>query len=327
MIILAIESSCDETSIAVLKNGKLLSNVVHTQIKTHEKFGGVVPEIASREHVSLITLVLDKAIKDANIKLEDIDYIAVTEGPGLVGSLLVGINVASTLAFCLDKPLIGVNHMAGHIYANWLENDIKFPLLCLVISGGHTELVLMEDHLNFKVLGETLDDAVGEAYDKVARVINIGYPGGPVVDKFAHLGKEHYKLPKVYLNKNEYNFSFSGLKSAVINLAHNLKQRNEEVDAYDLCYAFQNSVTDVLVDKTINAMNEYNVKNILLAGGVAANQGLREKFKEKNIEIIYPSIKYCTDNAAMIAMCAYYQVLNNIGKRDISMNANPSLDL
>lgn len=328
MIVLGVESSCDETSVAIVKDGKeVLSNVIYSQIKTHAMFGGVVPEVASRSHTEVITYVFKEAIKEAGISISDIDLVAVTEGPGLIGCLLVGINAAKAFAFAHDIPIIGVNHMTGHIYANNIENELKFPLMALVVSGGHTELVLMKNHYDFKVLGTTLDDAVGESYDKVGRVVGLKYPAGAEVDKLAHEGTDTYKLPRVYL-KDDYNFSFSGLKSAVINLNHNLNQRGEEVDVKNLCCSFQEAVTDVLVDKTIKACNEFGCKQIILAGGVAANKGLREKMKLKkgDIELAYPSIKYCTDNAAMIAVSGYfkYQIDKTSG---MSINGNPGLDL
>lgn len=320
MKILAIETSCDETAIAVVEDGRnILSNVVYTQIDIHTKYGGVVPEVASREHIAKITYVIDSCLKQANMTLNDIDKVAVTKTPGLIGSLMVGINTAKTISLCYNKPLIEVNHIHGHIYANYLVEDFKFPLLALVVSGGHTELVLMKDHMNFEILGETLDDAVGEAYDKVARVVNVGYPGGPIIDKMAHMGTPRYKLPHILLGKDSYDFSFSGLKSAVINLYHNTKQRNEELDYNDLAASFQEAVVDVLVTKTKKAALEYNVKQVIIAGGVAANKGLREGMQkaldEVNIPLTVPPIKYCTDNAAMIAACAYF--INNeklIGK-------------
>lgn len=328
MIVLGVESSCDETSVSVVKDGKeVLSNVIYSQIKTHAMFGGVVPEVASRCHTEIITYVFKEAIEQAKIKIEEIDLVAVTEGPGLIGCLLVGINAAKAFAYANDIPIIGVNHMTGHIYANYIENEFSFPLMALVVSGGHTELVLMKDHYNFEVLGTTLDDAVGETYDKVGRVIGLPYPAGAAVDKLAHEGKDTYKLPRVFLN-NDYNFSLSGLKSAVINLNHNLEQKNIEVNKADLCCSFQEAVTDVLVDKTIKACNEYNCKQIILAGGVAANRGLREKMEKKkgNIKLTYPSMKYCTDNAAMIAVSGYFKY--KIDKTSgMNINGNPSLDL
>ena len=307
--ILGIETSCDETSASIVKNGKEeISTVILSQIDIHTIYGGVVPEIASRNHVKDITFVIDKCLKDANMTLDNINAIAVTYGPGLIGSLLVGIESAKTLAYVNNIPLIPIHHIKGHIYANNIENNLEFPLIALVISGGHTELIYMESHNNYKKIGSTLDDAVGECYDKVARVINIGYPGGPEVDKLAQIGKNTYKLP-IPLNDESLNFSFSGLKSAVINLIHNLEQRNEALNKEDLCASFQDIVIKTLTTKTIRAMQEYKVNNLILAGGVAANKGIKEEFtklsKEIGFNFSYPSIKYCTDNATMIAAAAY----------------------
>ena len=283
MLVLGIESSCDETSVAIVKDGKeVLANIINSQIKIHEKFGGVVPEVASRHHVYQVSMVFEEAFKVANVKPEDIDLVAVTKGPGLIGSLLVGVNAAKTFAMMYKKPLIGVHHLAGHIYANAIEYEIKFPNIALLVSGGNTELIYMKEHFDFEIIGETLDDAVGEAYDKVARVVGLPYPGGPHVDKLAHLGNDTYNLPRVYLDDKSYNFSFSGLKSAVINLAHNLKQRNQEVNVNDLCASFQASVTEVLVNKTLKLAKEKDVKQIIVAGGVSANKGLKERFMEEN---------------------------------------------
>ena len=328
--ILGIESSCDETSVSIVKNGKdEITTVTNTQIAIHKLYGGVVPEIASREHVKNITIMIDECLKQANMTIDDIDAIAVTYGPGLVGSLLVGIEAAKALSYATGKPLVPVNHMTGHIYANNLVNEMKFPLLALVVSGGHTELVLMEDHYKFKKLGATLDDAVGECYDKVARVIDVPYPGGPVIDRLAHEGKPSYNLP-LPLNDNTYNFSFSGLKSAVINLVHNEEQRGNQIIKEDLATSFQNVVVEVLVKKTFKAITEYNIKNVIVAGGVAANKGLREKLTEEceknNINLTFPDMKYCTDNAAMIAASGYFAYLRG-DRADLSLNANSSLDL
>ena len=314
MIILSIESSCDETAMAIVEDGrKILSNTVYTQIAIHTMYGGVVPEVASREHIKKITYVLDDALKQANLTLDDIDAVAVTKEPGLIGSLMVGINTAKTISLCYNKPLIYVNHIHGHIYANYLEEDFTFPLLALVVSGGHTELVLMKDHMEFEILGETLDDAVGEAYDKVARVVNVGYPGGPIIDKMAHIGTPTYPLPHIKLSKDSLDFSFSGLKSAVINLCHNANQRGETLDANNLAASFQNAVIDVLVSKTTLAAKLYDVKQVIIAGGVAANKGLRSAMQEAmdnlNIKLTVPQFKYCTDNAAMIAAAAYNQYI------------------
>lgn len=330
MIILAIESSCDETSVAVLENGNnVLSNIVVSQMDIHSEFGGVVPEVASRHHVTSITKVMQKAITDAGINSSDIDLVAVTKAPGLIGALLVGINAAKAFAFVSKKPIIGINHIKGHIYANQIENEMQFPAIALVVSGGHTEIILMEGHNRFIQIGATQDDAVGEAYDKVARVLGLGYPGGPVVDKLSVEGEETYKLPRSYLDKKEYNFSFSGLKSAVINTIHNAKQRGEEIRVPDMCRSFQESVTDVLVDKALMAAEEYGAKQIIVAGGVAANRGLRKKLIERNdkFDIAIPHIKYCTDNAAMIGVAAYYQ-FKDVGTQDsMDLNGKPYNEL
>ncbi|MBQ3474616.1 MAG: tRNA (adenosine(37)-N6)-threonylcarbamoyltransferase complex transferase subunit TsaD [Bacilli bacterium] len=328
--ILGIESSCDETSISIVKNGK--EEIVTTtlsQIDIHKKFGGVVPEIASRSHAECITIVIDDCLTKANMKMEDITAIAVTYGPGLAGSLLVGVEAAKTLALCYNKPLIGVNHMAGHIYANNLVDTMDFPLICLVISGGHTEIIYMEDDLSFKKLGSTIDDSVGEAFDKVARVIDVPYPGGPVIDKLSKLGKDTYELP-LPMDDNSYNFSFSGIKSAVINLVHNEKQRGNEIRKEDLATSFENIVVKNLTKKTMKAVEEYKVKELLIAGGVSANTGIREAFdklcKEKEIKLVVPKLAYCTDNGAMIAAAGYYYYKKGIYS-DYSLKINPGLDL
>lgn len=308
--ILGIESSCDETSCSIVKNGRIdIGTSISTQISIHKNYGGVVPEIASREHVKNITFVIEECLEKAQMKIEDIDAIAITYGPGLIGSLLIGLEAAKTLSFIYNKPLIPVHHIAGHIYANSLEKEMKFPLLALVVSGGHTELVLMKDHYKFEKLGGTLDDAIGECYDKVARVLGLEYPGGPKVDKLAHMGKPTYKLP-IPMNDDSYNFSFSGLKSAVINLNHNLEQRNEQLNKEDLATSFQNVAITEIINKTRKAIKEENIKTLIVAGGVAANQGLREEVaklgKELGIDVTIPSMKYCTDNATMIAAAGYY---------------------
>ena len=308
--ILGIESSCDETSCSIVKNGRIdIGTSISTQISIHKNYGGVFPEIASREHVKNITFVIEECLEKAQMKIEDIDAIAITYGPGLIGSLLIGLEAAKTLSFIYNKPLIPVHHIAGHIYANSLEKEMKFPLLALVVSGGHTELVLMKDHYKFEKLGGTLDDAIGECYDKVARVLGLEYPGGPKVDKLAHMGKPTYKLP-IPMNDDSYNFSFSGLKSAVINLNHNLEQRNEQLNKEDLATSFQNVAITEIINKTRKAIKEENIKTLIVAGGVAANQGLREEVtklgKELGVDVTIPSMKYCTDNATMIAAAGYY---------------------
>ncbi|MEG0266112.1 MAG: tRNA (adenosine(37)-N6)-threonylcarbamoyltransferase complex transferase subunit TsaD [Bacilli bacterium] len=328
--ILAIESSCDETSVSIIKNGTdEIATIVLSQMDIHAEYGGVVPEIASRHHVENITLVIEECLKKGDMSIDDIDAIAVTYGPGLVGSLLVGLQAAKTLAFVHNKPLIPVHHIAGHIYANNLFKRLEFPLLALVVSGGHTELIIMEKDYQFKKIGGTLDDAIGEAYDKVARVIGVSYPGGPLIDKMAFEGEDTYQLP-IPLNDNSYNFSFSGIKSAVINLVHNEEQRGNIIIKQNLACSFQNRVTDVLVRKTMKALQENKIKNLIVAGGVAANKGLREKlFKEcenHKINLTIPKISYCTDNAAMIGAAAYYAY--KTGKiADLSLNAKPNDEL
>ena len=328
--ILAIESSCDETSMAIIKNGTdNIATTILTQMDTHAAFGGVVPEIASRMHSENITMVLEDVLNKANMKVEDVDAIAVTYAPGLLGSLLVGIEAAKTLALVYNKPLIKVNHLAGHIYANNLVQKMEFPLLALVISGGHTELVLMEDDDKFKVLGETLDDAIGEVYDKVARVLDLPYPGGPNIEKYAEQGTPSYELP-IPMNNDELNFSYSGLKSAVINLVHNEKQRGNEIRKYDLAASFQKVAIDELVRKTELAIKKYNIKRLIVAGGVTANKYLRsemEKLANKyDVNLTVPPIKYCTDNAAMIGCAAYPLYLKN-DFTDYSLNAESTMNL
>lgn len=313
MIVLGVETSCDETSVAIVEDGKkVISNVVFTQIDIHKLYGGVVPEIASRSHVEKITYVFDEALRSANMAPSDIDLVCVTSHPGLIGSLLVGINAAKAFAMANDIKYIEVNHITGHIYANYIESDFVFPVLALVVSGGHTELVLMKEHYDFEILGQTLDDAVGEAYDKVGRVLGLQYPAGASLDKLAHTGKPSYDLPHVYLDKDGFDFSLSGLKSAVINLVNKCNMKHEEINRADLAASFQNSVVSVLVDKTIHAAKEFKAKHIVLAGGVAANRGLRERMDEEikkleGVKLTYPSMKYCTDNAAMIAVSGYFK--------------------
>ncbi|MEB6324155.1 tRNA (adenosine(37)-N6)-threonylcarbamoyltransferase complex transferase subunit TsaD [Staphylococcus xylosus] len=330
-IILAIESSCDETSVSVIKNGTdILSNIVLSQIESHKRFGGVVPEVASRHHVEGITTTIDEALNTADVTMMQVDAVAVTQGPGLIGALLVGINAAKALAFAYDKPLIPVHHIAGHIYANHLEKPLQFPVMSLIVSGGHTELIYMKDHLNFEVIGETRDDAVGEAYDKVARTIGLSYPGGPQVDKLAAQGQDSYDFPRVWLDKDSYDFSFSGLKSAVINKLHNIRQKGEEINKVNVATSFQNSVVEVLVGKSISACEAYSVNQLIVAGGVASNKGLRSALSEAceshNITLSIPSPKLCTDNAAMIGAAAHY--LYNAGvTADMTLNGVNSLDI
>lgn len=329
--ILGIESSCDETSVSIVKNGtEDISTVVLSQMDTHANYGGVVPEIASRMHVENITLVIQQCLEKANMSMDDITAIAVTYGPGLIGSLLVGVVAAQTLSYVYNKPLVPVHHIAGHIYANNLTRKMEFPLLALVVSGGHTELVYMQDNYSFKKIGGTLDDAVGEAYDKVARVIGLPYPGGPLVDKLSYEGKDNYDLP-LPKDDDSYDFSFSGLKSAVINLVHNEKQRGNEINQADLACSFQSRVVQILSKKTLKALKEFNVKNLIVAGGVAANSGIRNNLEklcsENGVNLTVPELKYCTDNATMIASAGYYAYM--LGRRaniDLKAVANTKLN-
>lgn len=331
VLILGIESSCDETSVSIVRNGREdVATVVLSQMDTHANYGGVVPEIASRMHVENITMVVEECLNKANMTMDDITAIAVTYGPGLIGSLLVGVVAAQTLSYVYNKPLVPVHHIAGHIYANNLCKKMEFPLISLVVSGGHTELIYMKEDYSFEKIGGTLDDAVGEAYDKVARIIKVPYPGGPLVDKMARDGEDTYNLP-IPLDDESYDFSFSGLKSAVINLAHNEEQRGNEINKANLACSFQNRVVGILTKKTIRALKEYNVKNLIVAGGVAANSGLRDTLKqqcEKNdINLTIPEFRYCTDNATMIASAGYFAYKK--GRRadiDLKAMANTKLN-
>ncbi len=325
IITLGIESSCDETSVAVVKNGReVLSNVINSQIKIHEKFGGVVPEIASRNHIEAISDVTNKALKDANMSFDDIDNIACTYGPGLVGALLVGVSYAKGLSFALNKPLTGTNHIEGHIAGNYISHkDLKPPFLCLIISGGHTHLVHILDYDKFEILGKTKDDAIGEAFDKVARVIGLGYPGGPKVDKLAKEGKPNIELPKTHIDG--LDFSFSGIKTAIINLHH----KEPNINKADLCASFEKYVTDILIENTIKAAEKLKINNIALAGGVSANSYIRSKFIElenKGYKIYYPDPILCTDNAAMIASAGYYRFMSGV-KSGLDLNAVPNLKI
>lgn len=325
MYILGIESSCDETSASIVKNGtKEIATVISSQIDVHKDFGGVVPEIASRHHVKNITMVLEECLEKGNMTMDDIDAIAITYGPGLIGSLLIGLEAAKTLAFVHKKPLIPVHHIAGHIYANSLVKELNFPLLAIVVSGGHTEIIEMPKHYSFNKLGGTLDDAIGECYDKVARVVGLEYPGGPKIDKLAAVGNPTtYKLP-IPLQDDSYNFSFSGLKSAVINLAHNEEQRGKQLIQEDLAASFQKVAIESIVSKVKKAIIDKKVKTVIVAGGVAANQGLRAAItkvaEELNVDLSIPPMKYCTDNATMIAAAGYYAYLD--GRRaDLTLNS------
>ncbi|WP_144557906.1 tRNA (adenosine(37)-N6)-threonylcarbamoyltransferase complex transferase subunit TsaD [Bacillus pumilus] len=328
--ILGIETSCDETAASIVKNGKeIVANVVASQIESHKRFGGVVPEIASRHHVEQVTIVLEEVMEKANMSFQDLDAIAVTEGPGLVGALLIGVNAAKALSFAHQIPLVGVHHIAGHIYANQLVDELQFPCLALVVSGGHTELVLMKEHGSFEVIGETLDDAAGEAYDKVARTMGLPYPGGPHIDRLAHEGEPTIKLPRAWLEEGSYHFSFSGLKSAVINTLHNASQKGETIAPENLAASFQASVIEVLVGKTLKAAEAHCVKQVVLAGGVAANKGLREALttaftKLPDVNVIIPPLSLCTDNAAMIAAAGTIAFERGI-RGDMAMNGQPGL--
>lgn len=329
--ILAIETSCDETAAAIIKNGsEIISNVVSSQIESHKRFGGVVPEIASRHHVEQITIVIEEALQLANMTPQDLTAVAVTEGPGLVGALLIGINAAKAFAFANGLPIVGVHHIAGHIYANALIQPMEFPLLAIVVSGGHTELVYMREHGHFDVIGETRDDAAGEAYDKVARVLNMPYPGGPHIDRLAHEATEAVPFPRVWLEPGTYDFSFSGLKSAVINYKHNMDQRNEEIIPSQVAKGFQDSVVEVLTTKALRAAREYDVKQVIAAGGVSANKGLRTSleatFANEGIPLYVPPLHLCTDNAAMIGAAAAYMYDAGI-RGSMSMNGKPGLEL
>ena len=326
ILILGIESSCDETAAAVVKNGReVLSNIISSQISIHEKFGGVVPEIASRNHVEAISNVVKKALNDANVTIDDIDAIAVTYGPGLVGALLVGVSYAKALAYASNKPLIGTNHIEGHIAANYItHSDLKPPFLAFVISGGHTHLVHIKDYKEFEIIGKTRDDAIGEAFDKVARVIGLGYPGGPKIDKLAKEGQASIKLPETHFEN--LDFSFSGIKTAVINLNH----KTPDINKADLAASFEKAVTDVLVENSIKGCEQLGLKTIALAGGVSANSYIRKRFEEldnsNGIKVYYPEPILCTDNAAMIASAGYYNYINKIESK-LDLNAIPNLKI
>lgn len=333
MLILAIETSCDETSVAVIENGTTIkSNIVASQINSHKRFGGVVPEIASRHHVEYITLIIEEAMKEANVQFEDVTAIAVTEGPGLVGALLIGINAAKAIAYAHNIPLIPVDHIAGHIYASQLVKPIEFPALALVVSGGHTELIYMKAHGDFEVIGETRDDAAGEAYDKIGRVIGVPYPGGKHIDMMAQKGEDIFNFPRAMIKEDNYDFSFSGLKSAFINRVHNAEQKNEALDSNDLATSFQRAVIEVLVFKTLKAAKDYNVKQIILAGGVAANSELRKTLKKevenklKHVSLVVPPLSLCGDNAAMIGAAAFLDIDKPL-KPNLNLNAQPGKSL
>ncbi|ARK24517.1 tRNA (adenosine(37)-N6)-threonylcarbamoyltransferase complex transferase subunit TsaD [Sporosarcina sp. P37] len=329
--ILGIETSCDETAASIVKNGtEIISSIVSSQIQQQKQFGGVVPEIASRLHVEQITLVIEEALREAKLEPSDLEAVTVTEGPGLVGALLIGINAAKAFAFANQLPLIGVHHIAGHVYANQLIHEMEFPLLALIVSGGHTELVVMKSHGSFELIGETRDDAAGEAYDKVARVLGLPYPGGPQVDRLALESEESVDFPRAWLEADSYDFSFSGLKSAVINYKHNIEQKGGQINHGHVAAGFQQSVVDVLTVKTVKAAKEYEVKQVIAAGGVAANQGLRKSLtsalEKEGIPFYVPPISLCTDNAAMIAAAGYEMWKSGV-RSDFRMNGRPGMPL
>ncbi len=331
--ILGIESSCDETAAAVVKNGReVLSNVISSQIELHKLYGGVVPEIASRKHIEKIDQVIEEALDTAGKTLEEIDAVAVTYGPGLVGALLVGVAEAKALAYAAHKPLVGVHHIEGHVSANYIEHKQLEPaFLCLIVSGGHTHLVLVKDYGEYEIVGRTRDDAAGEAFDKVARAIGLGYPGGPKIDKLAKEGNPSaIKFPRAKVENAPHDFSFSGVKSAVLNYMNGCKMKGMEVNKADIAASFQEAVVEVLVQRTIDAAKEYGMKKVALAGGVASNQGLRAKMKEacekEGLELYYPSPIFCTDNGAMIAVAGYYEYRKGI-RHGLDLNAVPNLKI
>lgn len=332
-ITMGIESSCDETSVSIIENGnKILSNTVFSQIKTHKKYGGVVPEIASREHLQSINYVVKESLEEANKSFDDIDLIAVTKGPGLVGALLVGVSYAKGLSLAIDRPLIGVNHMEGHISANYLEfEELEPPFISLVVSGGHTYLVEVLSHTEYVVIGQTRDDAAGESFDKVSRSLGLGYPGGPAIQKAAELGNPYsIDFPRVMLEKDSYDFSFSGLKTAVLNYLNKEKMAQNEININDVAASFQQAVIDVLVEKSIRLVKEKKYDKFVLSGGVAANKPLREelskKLKKLDVKFYYPPLSLSTDNAAMIAAAGYYNYLE-YGADDLKLNVIPNLGL
>jgi len=333
ILILAIESSCDETSVAVVKNGReVLSNIISSQIDIHKKFGGVVPEVASRNHIMAIDNVVDEAVKTAGITLKDIDAVAVTYGAGLVGCLMVGVSFAKSLAYALQVPLIKVNHIKGHMCANYITfKDLQPPFVGLIVSGGHTAIVRVDDYINNTLIGTTTDDAVGEAYDKVAKVLGLGYPGGPIVDKMAKEGSPDIEFVNMKNMLKGFDFSFSGLKTAVINYIHKYTQKGLEVNVKDVCASFQHTAVELLVDKTIRACKKFKLDKIAVAGGVSANSHLRERMMEEGnkngIKVYIPPLVLCTDNAAMIGSEAYYNLINGEGLADLSLTPNPSINL
>ncbi len=333
VLILAIESSCDETAAAVVKNGReVFSNVIYSQIALHTEYGGVVPEIASRKHIEKINQVIEKALADADSSLKDIDVIAVTYGPGLVGALLVGVSEAKAISFASGIPLVGVHHIEGHISANYIENrELEPPFICLVASGGHSHLVMVKDYGEYEIIGRTRDDAAGEAFDKVARAIGLGYPGGPKIDKISRKGNpDAVYFPRAKVGDAEYDFSFSGLKSAVLNYLNVCRMKGQEINTADVAASFQKAVIDVLVEHSMKAVEDYDCRRFAIAGGVASNTSLRKAFEErcskKEISFYYPSPVYCTDNAAMIGAAAYYEYLRGV-RHGYDLNAVPNLKL
>lgn len=333
ILILAIESSCDETAAAVVKNGReILSNIIYSQIDLHTLYGGVVPEIASRKHIEKINQVIEKALNEASVGLEEIDAVGVTYGPGLVGALLVGVAEAKAIAYAAKKPLVGVHHIEGHIAANFIEHkELEPPFLCLVVSGGHTHLVRVKDYGKFDILGRTRDDAAGEAFDKVARAIGLGYPGGPKIDKVSKMGNpDAVSFPRAHVEDAPYDFSFSGVKSAVLNYINGCRMRGEEYNQADVAASFQKAVTDVLVENAMHAVEEFGADRFAIAGGVASNSALRSAMenacRKRNVKFYYPSPVYCTDNAAMIGVAAYYEYLNGT-RHGWDLNAVPNLKL
>ena len=337
MLILAIETSCDETSIAILKDGnKLLSNIVYSQDKIHAEFGGIVPEIAARKHIETIIPTIDKALNKAKVKLDKIDYIAVTNGPGLITSLMIGIDTAKSLSFAHKLPIIPINHIESHIYSNFIEekSTSEFPVLALIVSGGHTDLILMKDHGKYQEIGSTRDDAAGEAFDKVAKLLNIGYPGGPIISQKADIGNSRaYSFPRPMIDSPNFDFSFSGLKTDVLRLVKKKRGKFSTQEINNVCASFQTAVVDVLVSKTLKAATKLNVKSVLLAGGVSANKLLRRKLKStinkklKNTNFYSPDLKYCTDNAAMVAQAGYFHVLRKDYTAWDKVEVDPNLKL
>lgn len=330
-LILGIETSCDETAAAVVRNGReVLSNVISSQIELHKLYGGVVPEIASRKHIEKINQVIEEALEEANVTLDDIDAIGVTYGPGLVGALLVGVAEAKAISYAKNIDLVGVHHIGGHISANYIENlDLEPPFMCLVVSGGHTHLLLVKDYGKYEIIGRTRDDAAGEAFDKVARAIGLGYPGGPKIDKLSKEGNPNaIQFPRAHIDENEYDFSFSGVKSAVLNYINGCNMKNIEINHADIAASFQHAVVDVLVNNAIHAAKKYNMSKLAIAGGVASNSTLRsamqEACQENNIKFFHPSPIFCTDNAAMIGVAAYYEYMKGT-RHGLDLNAVPNL--